>query len=307
MSQPLISVVIPVYNQEKYIAEALESVLAQKGVAFEVVVVNDGSTDRSAEILQAYAGRITVLRQENKGEGEARNTGIRSARGELIALLDGDDRYLPGHLRQIAEFEKAHPEAILFYGDAWIIDPRGKRLYLQKTRPRANLENLLMGNFLINSGTIIRMKLFEQGEWYHPWKHFADWDLWMRATRYGSLVRYPWVGLEYRKHPESALQSKTAQAEEITIQILNDALARNPELDRLKSRALSNLYCDSGIRFLAAGHAPEARQRFRAAMSGFPLNLRIGMGWLLSLVPPAGLNSLIKFRRMVKKWMSGQK
>jgi glycosyltransferase involved in cell wall biosynthesis len=95
---PTVSVVIPAYNAEAYLREALDSVFAQTRPPDEVVVVDDGSTDRTSEVAASYGDRVRLLRQPNRGEAAARNAGVLAARGALIAFLDADDTWLPRYL-----------------------------------------------------------------------------------------------------------------------------------------------------------------------------------------------------------------
>jgi glycosyltransferase involved in cell wall biosynthesis len=110
---PTVSVIVPVYNAERYLGEALESVLAQTYSDYEVIVVNDGSTDGSEQVALGFGDRIRYIRQENAGPGAARNRGIELARGELIAFLDADDLWLPGKLAAQVEFMETHPGVVL--------------------------------------------------------------------------------------------------------------------------------------------------------------------------------------------------
>ncbi|MBI5948599.1 MAG: glycosyltransferase family 2 protein [Chloroflexi bacterium] len=107
-SEPLVSVVIPVYNGERFLGEAIESVCWQTYRKFEVIVVDDGSTDGSAAIARAAAG-VTCIQQENRGLAGARNTGIRAALGQLVALLDADDIWTPDKLARQVEWMGAAP------------------------------------------------------------------------------------------------------------------------------------------------------------------------------------------------------
>lgn len=109
MSNPLVSVIIPVYNGAAYLAEALESVLAQDYQPLDVIVVDDGSTDRTAEIVRSYPV-ARYFAQTNQGHGAARNTGIAAARGELIAFLDADDLWAPQKLSMQVGYLMAHPD-----------------------------------------------------------------------------------------------------------------------------------------------------------------------------------------------------
>lgn len=304
MAQPLISVVIPVYNQERYIEEAVLSVLHQEQVTFELIVVNDGSTDASGKLLRKYQDRILLLEQENLGVAEARNAGVRKASAELIAFLDGDDRYLPGHLKKMVDFASEHPEAILFYGDARVIDENGQRLWIQKSTPNPSLEKLLCQNFIISSSVVVRKNLFKQGEWFESFHPSEDWDLWLRAIRYGPFIHYPWLGVEYRKHPQSAIKTKKILAEEMGQKVLERAFGRYPQLDKkVKKMALSNVYYESMVRFLSGLDKHEARTRARLCLHYHPKNFRAYLTLLLTLFPKKFLQFLINFQRKLRKWM----
>ncbi|HET6973737.1 MAG TPA: glycosyltransferase family A protein, partial [Pyrinomonadaceae bacterium] len=117
---PLVSVIIPAYKVAPYLAETLESVFAQTFSDFEVILVNDGSpdTDEMEKVIEPYRDRIVYLRQENRGAGAARNTGLRSARGRYVAFLDGDDIWLPGFLSEMVSFidgyDLVYANALLF-------------------------------------------------------------------------------------------------------------------------------------------------------------------------------------------------
>jgi GT2 family glycosyltransferase len=110
MSHPLVSVIIPVYNCERFVAEALRSVLAQDYPNLEVIVVDDGSTDATVSIVESLGPRIRLLRQRNLGPAAARNRAVQASAGEYLAFLDGDDAWLPGKVSAQVEFAQAHPE-----------------------------------------------------------------------------------------------------------------------------------------------------------------------------------------------------
>jgi GT2 family glycosyltransferase len=132
---PLVSVVIPAYNCEAFVADTLDSVLAQTFHDFEIVVVDDGSTDRTPEVLRGYAGRIVVHRQPNAGLAGARNMGLRLARGELVAWLDADDLCAPERLLVEAAYLARHPEVVAVgsnfaaFDETGILDPANAAAY----------------------------------------------------------------------------------------------------------------------------------------------------------------------------------
>jgi len=115
----MISVIIPTFNREHTIAQAIESVLAQTYKDLEIIVIDDGSTDDTKTVLEPYKDRIKYFYQENKGVASARNKGLEEARGEFIAFLDSDDYWLPEKLRSQTEFLKAHPDTAMVYDRYW--------------------------------------------------------------------------------------------------------------------------------------------------------------------------------------------
>ena len=118
MSGPVVSCIVPVFNGERYLDEALRSVFAQSYRPIEVVVVDDGSTDSSAAIAAAHGDRVAVIRQANAGPGPASNRGVEATRGELVAFLDADDRWPPRKLALQAEHLFAHPDTTVVFAHA---------------------------------------------------------------------------------------------------------------------------------------------------------------------------------------------
>jgi glycosyltransferase involved in cell wall biosynthesis len=167
---PLFSIVIPLYNKEKHIAHAIESVLNQTIQNFEIIVINDGSSDLSADIVKKYADeRIRLINQENHGVSYARNTGIKEAKSDLIAFLDADDEYKPFFLESILRLSITFPNAGLYatkfqvmkrYGK--LVDPDFKFLPLTYDGLIHNyFRSSIFGHFIISSSAVcIPKKIF---------------------------------------------------------------------------------------------------------------------------------------------------
>jgi glycosyltransferase involved in cell wall biosynthesis len=132
---------MPAFNAETYVGQAIESILAQTNPNWELVIVDDGSVDRTRDIASHYKDtRIQVIHQENGGESIARNTAIKHVRGEFLAFLDADDLYLPNHLRVAAEYLTSQPQVNGVYTDGYYIDQTGKQLQTLSSRRRGPFE-----------------------------------------------------------------------------------------------------------------------------------------------------------------------
>ena len=132
MSRPFVSVLIDTYNHEKFIEQAITSVLEQNFPAsdYEILVVDDGSTDRTPELVKRFAPRVTYLAKENGGQASAFNYGIPRCRGEIVAFLDGDDWWEPNKLAAMAGEFESHPEIGAVGSGLYEVDEAGKRLFL---------------------------------------------------------------------------------------------------------------------------------------------------------------------------------
>lgn len=190
---PLISVIIPTYNRARMIKRAVESVLAQSYKNFEIIVVDDGSTDGTKEALSEYInkGEIKYILQNNAGPGVARNNGIQKARGELVAFLDSDDEWMPDKLeKQVKVFQQKGDDIIVFSNMEYI-NERGEKIgeLFQKTRPSDGmiLKQLLSDNFISTSSVVAprsiilkaggfakNNKLFSIGEEHILWLKLAS-------------------------------------------------------------------------------------------------------------------------------------
>lgn len=223
--RPLVSVIIPAYDVEDYIGPAIESALAQCYPNVEVVVVNDGSTDSTPAVIARYAGRVVVVDQENQGLAGARNAGLRVARGEYIALLDGDDTWLPERIERLVSVLDAHPELAMVTSDSYVMEgfePTEKRSYVhRRKRPfPATVEDqvpeIARFNFLF-IGVLFRRELMDRFGMFlvGPRRGLPgsiegaeDYELWTRYVVNGARAGYIDEPLGYyRVRPGSLSQS----------------------------------------------------------------------------------------------------
>lgn len=207
--KPTISVIIPAYNVASYIAETLDSVVAQTYADYEAIVVNDGSTDDTeqaiAPYLENFGGKLIYIRQENRGLAGARNTGMRQARGRYIALLDGDDIWLPDYLTTSLALLEADPAIDVLYPNA-IFDgsPNFSGRLFQDIFPTSEpvtFEKVLNRECYVFGQALFKRELLERvGEYDEALRAAEDFDLWLRMLHAGCrfaftrepLIKYRW-------------------------------------------------------------------------------------------------------------------
>lgn len=187
--KPLVSVIIPTYNRDWIVKEAIESVLAQDFSDYELIVVDDGSDDRTPEILAAYEDPITVIRQSNRGVSAARNRGIAAATGRLIAFLDSDDLWLPQKLSAQVNFFAENPNAVICQTEEqWVrngvrVNPKKRHLKFSGMIFERSLALCLVSP----SAVMITKALFDAvGVFDEDLPACEDYDLWLRIS-----CRYP--------------------------------------------------------------------------------------------------------------------
>jgi glycosyltransferase involved in cell wall biosynthesis len=210
---PLVSVVIPVFNQERFLAEAIESVLAQTYPSIETVVVDDGSTDGTSAVARGYGSRIVYLRQDNAGAAAALNRGIQQASGDLVGWLSSDDVYLPTKIERQVELHNRRPEIAATYTDFMLIGANGEVIRKVKSRylddRRKFIRQLILVNF-VNGSSILARKdaLIEAGLFDTQMKYHADGNMWLRLLKRGEFGQVPEVLLKYRIHAGAASRDR---------------------------------------------------------------------------------------------------
>jgi glycosyltransferase involved in cell wall biosynthesis len=216
---PRVTVIIPTYNRAWCLREAVDSVLAQDFRDFELIVVDDGSTDDTPRLLQEYGEAIRVFRQENRGVSAARNAGIAVSRGALIAFLDSDDLWLQGKLARQVEFFKAHADALICQTEEiWVRNGRrvnpGKR---HRKRGGMIFEPSLDLCLVSPSAVMVRRELFQcVGFFDEGLPACEDYDLWLRvSSRFAvHLIDLPLI-VKHGGHPDQL--SRTAGLDKLRI------------------------------------------------------------------------------------------
>lgn len=203
------------FNAERYLAEAVASILAQTMRDFEFIIVDDGSTDRTPELLHQFAGqdpRVKILRQANRGLTCSLNAAARTARGELLARMDADDIAEPDRFERQASFLSQPDDCVALGTSLVLIDPDGETL-AEQIAPighEAILDQLLHGKGAIpHSSAMIRRSAFEKvGGYREQFAAAQDLDLWLRLADIGRLANLPEPLLRYRLHADSVTTRK---------------------------------------------------------------------------------------------------
>ena len=272
MSAPRVSVVIPAYNNAAYTTETVESVLAQTYRDFELIVVDDGSTDHTREAMAAYADRIQYVYKENGGACRARNLGLGRARGKLVACLDCDDLWLPDHLeRSVAALEARQDQAMVF-GPSYLIDGEGRKIGVTNYKfdlDRAYVD-LLHENFIVAPSVVMRRACLERvGPFDERIFIPADWDLWLRLARQYPIgyidaptAQYRMVSNYTLRHVEQYVdETQYVLAKHLDGDAIDQALHR-----KIKSRFNINY----ATLYREKGDMGEARLRLRQAIKSDP-------------------------------------
>ncbi len=284
VSNPKVSVIIPVFNGEKYISKAIESVLSQTYKNIEIVVANDGSTDSTFEKIKPYLSEITYIFQENAGLSEARNIGIRKSTGELIAFLDHDDMWLPEKTEKQVNYILSDPQRkfvhcsvkyINHLGE--IIEPSGYWKNLKFNSEVANVKDIFMHYAMLPSTMMIKREVFDEVGFLNPeFKSCEGYDLCLRiAFKYKlTFIDEPLIG--YRLH--DANKSKNfIRFDFYRIRTLESFLEMHPSAYSLIGKnnicsRLFNLYFEMAKNLLWLKDYTEARKYFLKAYKKHPAN-----------------------------------
>jgi glycosyltransferase involved in cell wall biosynthesis len=264
---PTVSVVIPSYNRASLLKEAVDSVLGQDFDDFELIVIDDGSTDDTAGLLQSYPN-ICVVRQDHRGVSAARNAGIRRASGRFLAFLDSDDLWLPGKLSAQIAFFKTHPKALICQTEEiWIrtgvrVNPRRRHRKDSGMIFERSVELCLVSP----SAVMLKRNLLDEVGWFdESLPACEDYDLWLRiAWRFPvHLIRTPLV-IKRGGHPDQL--SRMPRLDRFRIYALEKVLQSTPEGGLTPQQrtaaieALSNKCAVYAKGCLKRGRVDEARQ-----------------------------------------------
>ena len=288
------SVIIPTYNRAELLDDCLSSIVSQDYNDYEIVLVDDGSTDGTSEVVDKFGEKVRYIRQNNTGVPGALNRGVREARGELIRFLASDDRLCPGALAKEATFMDANPEVGLLYSQAWQIDETGAITDLRKPEfaddsyVRSGLDeirDLLFWDHITCSTVVVRKSCFDEaGLFDETLRPFGeDWDMWMRIAKKHSVAYLAQPMASYLKHSGNiSMTPDLAHMDHQRRKILDDAFA-NPAVAEhcrdIRGRAYFMYHVDVAAMAYKSNEMGVARRHLIAAARTSPAQLVRPRGW----------------------------
>jgi GT2 family glycosyltransferase len=313
---PLVSVIMPAYNMAPYLSDAVESVRAQTFSDWELLIVDDGSTDDTAAIARGYSvldGRVRLVRQENRGISAARNAALRVGRGAFFSLLDSDDLWDPEFLAAQLDVFEAHPATALVSGSARLL---GGPRHGQPARPELSgtpmlsLEEMIADERAVFVMTTFRREVVDRIGMFDVEKQRSeDWDFWLRAVVAGFVLRRNWRALGWYRIREGSLSQNTpAMLEEMlhTLAKVHHACANRPAARPIIDAQIARFRRE---RLIAS--AKEAFERDDLGSAATQLQaLRSNQGgalvaltaWLARHVPPAA-RAAYRLRYLRPRWL----
>jgi glycosyltransferase involved in cell wall biosynthesis len=272
--QPLVSIVIPSFNQARFLEATLDSLLSQIYPCLEILVIDGGSTDGSLEIIQCYAPRLSHwVSEPDAGQADAINKGLKTAKGEIVAWLNSDDLVLPGAISEAVEALRAHPEAVMVYADGVLIDGQSQLLDWHRYR-RYGLLDLLCFDVLLQPTVFMRRRALEKvGLLRSDLELILDHELWIRLAALGPLVHVPSYWAAERTHPEAKTVAAAAEFASEARRLIEEARASptlSPVIAAHEARVSAGLECFSGRRLIDAGLYGDALRHFTRGLQLHP-------------------------------------
>jgi len=299
---PTVSVIIPTYNRAHLIKRAIQSVLNQTYQDFEVIIVDDGSTDNTEKVVKSFNDpRIRYIRHEkNKGAAAARNTGIKAAKGKFIAFQDSDDEWLPEKLeKQMKVFETASAKVGVVYTGFWRIE-NNKKIYIPFSwvkQKEGNIhKELLKGSFIGLPTVLIKKECFRKGEMFdEKLPRLQDWELVIRLSKYYNFkcVNEPLLVSYYTSDSISANN-------EAYIKALKLILSKHFNEFTKEKKLLSKHYFSIGVNLCLNNNFKEGRNYLIKAIKTHPSSIKYLLVTFLSFFGQGVYNKATEIYRKLK-------
>jgi glycosyltransferase involved in cell wall biosynthesis len=271
MARPLVSVVVPSFNQARFLGEALRSVLEQDYEPLEVLVVDGGSTDGSPELIEGHADKLAWwVSEPDSGQAEALNKGFARARGDVLGWLSSDDALVPGAIARVVDELDRDGDAMLVYGEALFVDERGQEIFPLQARP-FDVEAMVRAcsNHVVQPGSLFRRLAWEAAGPLNEDGHYLfDFEFALRVARVGKVARIDDRLALYRVHPESKSGGGSLLKARDYVRFADEFLAGSglPGADEGRASA----YLAAGDYFYDAGELAEARRYLTRSLRARP-------------------------------------
>lgn len=302
---PKVSVIIPTYNREEFICETIQSVLDQTYKDFEIIVVDDGSTDNTKKKLEIFGSKIKLIEQKNSERAVARNNGVKNSSGNYIAFLDSDDIWVKDKLEKQVDILDSNKDIILVYGQSHRINEKREKIKTAKRQLEGYsgniFEELLMRNFITSPTPMIRREYFEMTTGFQTkYIPYEDWEFWLRFSLLGKFYFIAKPLSYYRIHPEQSVKLASAKKiEEVTTLLLEDSFNLKNISEKIKreSLGLANLrFC---YWYLLANEISTAKEKLDKARETYPMFMTDPRWWGLKIIcNMPGLKGVVRLEQM---------
>ncbi len=296
---PKVSVIIPTYNREQFIVETINSVLNQTYKDFEIIVVDDGSTDNTKIKLEQFKSKIKLIEQKNSERAVARNNGTKNSTGQYVAFLDSDDIWIKNKLEKQVEILDSKSEVILTYGQCLRINEDGQKIKTARRQLRGfsgNVyEELLMRNFIVSPTPMIRKDFFEKTAGFQTkYIPYEDWEFWIRFSLLGKFHFINKPLAYYRIHSTQSVKLVQAEKiEQVTSLLLNDSFKLKEGTNGIKNKSLGIANLRFCYWYLLANQFEKAKEKLKIARGINPV-VFFNPQW-------QGLNLLSNFPSLIGK------
>ena len=303
-SGPLFSVVMPALNTVDTVAAAIGSVLKQSVASFELIVVDDGSTDGTADVVRGIDdSRVRLLQRDHEGAAAARNAGVRAARGRIVSLVDSDDLLMPRYLEVVGKALDLHPRAGFAYTDAYVLDAATGRVRrttaTQRYRPFPLPQSaeelhlaLLRVNFIYNAVSVPRAVFDHVGGFDESLRATIDYEMWLRIAAHGfTAVEAPGLLAVYRRGRRDSISSNRERVLSNMMRVYEIAADRHPGSDQTRKLARQQRATVAAeLAAVRGGRTPGAlRRRGRDLLARARLRALPGAVWYPQPEAPAEL------------------
>ena len=275
---PLVSIIIPNYNHAQYVGDAIWSVLTQEYRNFEIIVVDDGSTDNSRDVITQFGDKVQYIHQKNAGLSAARNTGIKASKGALIGVLDADDMYESIFLSTLVVTLQENPDADGVYCGYQFVDHKNNLLPQIEARPVDHdklYDALLDGNFFVPESIFLRRYVYDNvGLFDETLRACEDWDVWLRVTKKYKIVHSPNILTRHRILPGS-MSTDPQRMLTYRLAVLKKHVGDEPvgNGSSVAHRAYGRAYLGSCVEYLQYGNTDRAYECFQKLANIYPVLL----------------------------------